>query len=53
MPDYMKMYFHLFNQVTSAIAALQKAQQVTEELYLASKDSSIHLYDKAEENKEE
>lgn len=34
MPDYKKMYFVLFDQVTKSIEALQRAQQVTEALYI-------------------
>lgn len=35
MNDYRKMYYHLFNQVTSVIHELQIAQQETEEIYMA------------------
>ncbi|RPF47441.1 hypothetical protein EDD70_0226 [Hydrogenoanaerobacterium saccharovorans] len=36
MPDYEKMYTVLFNRVTDAIEQLQTAQQITEEIYVAS-----------------
>ncbi len=50
MPNYKKMYFMLFNQVTDAIAAIEsfcpakartilmKAQRLTEELYISAQD---------------
>ncbi|MCL2579313.1 MAG: hypothetical protein FWE32_04705 [Oscillospiraceae bacterium] len=34
MPSYKKMYFELFNAMTDAILALQKAQQAGEEAYI-------------------
>lgn len=34
MPDYQKMYFDLFNAVTSAIDMLQDAQQKGEAAYI-------------------
>lgn len=34
MPDYEKMYFELFNAVTSAISKLQDAQKICEEIYI-------------------
>ena len=36
MPDYKKLYFSLFNDVSDVIKALQKVQQETEERYLSS-----------------
>ena len=38
MPDYKEMYFVLFREVTKAIEHLQKAQQITEEMYMKSED---------------
>lgn len=35
MPDYKKIYFQLFNQVSQAIEIFQKAQQESEEAYLS------------------
>nr|WP_319489148.1 hypothetical protein [uncultured Caproiciproducens sp.] len=43
MPDYRKMYYYLFNQITNSIQALTEAQQKTEEMYLNSDDVSIHI----------
>lgn len=34
MPDYKKMYFTLYNAQTDAIAILQQAQRMTEEMYM-------------------
>ena len=36
MPDYKKLYFSLFNNVSDVIKELQKIQQETEERYLSS-----------------
>lgn len=38
MPDYKKMYFSLFNQVTNSIQQLEEAQQKTEKMYMNSDD---------------
>ena len=35
MPDYKKMYAILFCEMTKAISTLQKAQQETEDIYIA------------------
>lgn len=34
MPDYKKLYFQLFNEVTDIIENLKRAQQKCEELYI-------------------
>ena len=34
MPDYKKLYFKLFNEITDTIEKLKKAQVDTEEMYL-------------------
>ena len=39
MSDYKEMYLVLFRETAKAIAALQKAQQITEEMYIADTDS--------------
>lgn len=36
MADYRRMYLHLFNRVTDAVALLQQAQRETEALYIQS-----------------
>ena len=36
MADYKSMYLKLFNEVTDAIALLQKAQQNAEQMYISS-----------------
>ena len=43
MPDYKEMYFALFREVTKAIEHLQKAQQITEEMYMSSEEKLIHF----------
>ena len=35
MPDYKKMYFTLFNELTDAIEKLKEAQKRCEELYIS------------------
>jgi hypothetical protein len=40
MPDYKKMYFYLFNQVTNSIQQLKEAQQEAERIYINSDDIS-------------
>lgn len=34
MPDFEKLYYKLFNDITDAIETLQKAQTDAEEIYL-------------------
>lgn len=43
MADYQEMYRRLFQATTKAIDILQKAQQETEELYIASNQPELHL----------
>lgn len=43
MADYQEMYRKLFQATTKAIDILQKAQQETEELYITSNQSELHL----------
>ncbi|CFX15062.1 Uncharacterized [Syntrophomonas zehnderi OL-4] len=43
MADYAAMYKRLFNSATDAIAILQKAQQDTEEMYMASPEPYIRV----------
>lgn len=40
MPDYKEMYFTLFRETRKAISILQKAQQLTEEMYIAGSRES-------------
>lgn len=40
MPDYKKLYFQLFNEVTDIIESLKLAQQKCEELYIESSTES-------------
>ena len=40
MADYKEMYFTLFNGLTDIIEALKKLQQLCEDLYISSDDSS-------------
>lgn len=44
MPNYKKMYFELFNEVSSAIEKLQKIQQKTEEMYIAEQKAEKKTY---------
>lgn len=43
MADYQEMYRRLFRATTKAIDILQKAQQETEELYIASNQPELRL----------
>lgn len=43
MADYKKMYYTLFNQMTEIIEQLQTAQQVTEEMFIESEESSADI----------
>jgi len=40
VPDYEKMYHVLFNKVTNAIEQLQTAQQITEEICIATDEQT-------------
>ena len=51
MPDYKKMYYILFNKITTIVAELQEAQQHTEELYINAEEAIIELY--IQENQKE
>ncbi len=48
MPNYEKMYKELFNAFTEAIEILQKAQQLTEEMYISDSTQP-----EVEQNKED
>lgn len=41
MPDYQAMYRQLFNAQTQTIEILQKAQQMTEQMYIDSPEPDI------------
>ena len=41
MPDYKKLYFSLFNDVSDVIKELQKVQQDSEERYLSSCEEEV------------
>ncbi|AFM01654.1 MULTISPECIES: hypothetical protein [Desulfitobacterium] len=43
MADYKKMYFALFNAVTTAINHLQDAQRDGESEYIETQDSSLTI----------
>jgi len=56
MPDYQKMYYSLFNDVTDTVTKLQQAQQKTEEMYgdsMEPKLTSLQGGDKPETDKPE
>jgi len=56
MPDYQKMYYALFNDVTNVVSKLQQAQQKTEEMYVDSMEAqliSLQGGDKKETDKPE
>jgi hypothetical protein len=52
MPDYASMYQTLFQSQTQAIEILQKAQQATEEMYIASPEPDIRLLDTRKQEEE-
>jgi hypothetical protein len=43
MPDYRKMYFMLFNAVTSAVEHLQNAQNEGEDTYVESEEIPLKI----------
>lgn len=43
MTDYKKMYFALFNAITTAINHLQNAQRDGESEYMESQDASLAI----------
>lgn len=43
MPDYKKLYFALFNAVTTAVSLLQDARRDAEETYIAQEDAFLSL----------
>ena len=43
MPDYAKLYRHLFNAATDAVELLKTAQQETEEMSLSAPDPEVKL----------
>lgn len=47
MPDYRKMYFSLFNEITDVIVQLQAIQVKMEELYIGSTDTALCLEQEA------
>lgn len=52
MPDYEKMYFTLFNAVTTAIAQLQDAQRKSEEIYIESDELTTIIFQKLKDEKQ-
>lgn len=50
MPDYKKMYFTLFAQLSETIEQLQAIPLKTEELYMNSTDIPLQPIPKAEES---
>lgn len=44
MPDYKKMYFSLFNAITTTIDQLQSAQREGEDTYIESDDTPLTFY---------
>jgi hypothetical protein len=38
MPDYEKLYYLLFNEISDVIARLQEVQREAERLYIASQE---------------
>lgn len=43
MDDYKRMYTFLFNEITDTIHRLTEAQQKSEEMFIRSGDTSIHI----------
>lgn len=44
MADYQAMYKELFRATTKVIDLLQKAQQVTEEIYISEEDATLTVF---------
>ena len=53
MPDYKEMYFGLFRDVTKAVTILQDAQRKTEDMYIESEDTVLHILPPKDEHPEE
>jgi len=52
MPDYEKMYYLLFNEMSKAIQILQMVERNTEEIYISSPETILKQFsEKALENK--
>ncbi len=49
MPDYQKMYLHLFRETTKAIELLEQAQRQTEEWYI-QEEMPLLLFPQGAEN---
>ncbi|MEG2678275.1 MAG: hypothetical protein RR933_09145 [Oscillospiraceae bacterium] len=45
MADYKKMYTRLFNEVTDIVERLQRAQQITEDMYIAAKQEELVVFE--------
>ena len=53
MPDYQKMYFALFNAVTTAIDQLQDAQRNGEDTYIESDNVPLTILPSPKDEKPE
>lgn len=53
MPDYKKMYFSLFNAITTAIDQLQSAQRKGEDTYIESDDTPLTILPQLTDKKPE
>ena len=41
MPDYEKLYYLLFNEISDVIARVQEAQRKAEQLYIAGQEERM------------
>ena len=46
MPDYKKMYYALFNQISKTIEDLQAIQQLTEEMFIDNENADLVVFSK-------
>lgn len=53
MADFAAMYRKLFSSQTHAIELLQKAQQDTEEMYIAAPEPDLRIMDTGKHNSDE
>lgn len=49
MPNYKKMYFKLFNEISDIVERLRQVQEETEEMYISEKPVELRGLEHAEE----
>ena len=52
MPDYKKMYYTLFNQISKTIEDLQAIQQLTEEMFINDENADLVAFSKDDKEAE-